>query len=109
MFFHDPTWQMASLRQCSPNIRSGRQGCQCHRSWALAESVVTSLKNRCFSTLRRTFITNAFLPAETEESLDARQVEEVEDFVSQCDVVTVNALLHKGDLWNVQPAPKDHI
>ncbi|TFY67723.1 hypothetical protein EVG20_g3851 [Dentipellis fragilis] len=92
---------------------------------------------------------------ETEKSLTARRVADVKDFVSQCDIVTINAPLHEGtrglinkdmlkhfkpgswlvntargaiceaedvaaavksgqlrgyagDVWNVQPAPKDH-
>ena len=87
--------------------------------------------------------------------MNARRVEDIKDFVSQCDIVTVNAPLHEGtrnlinadllkhfkkgawlvntargaicnaedvaaalksgqlngyagDVWNVQPAPKDH-
>ncbi|KAJ3873117.1 NAD-dependent formate dehydrogenase [Lentinula edodes] len=97
----------------------------------------------------------AKLPVEREEAIKARRVEDIEEFVSQCDVVTVNAPLHEGtrglinekllskfkpgawlvntargaicdtdavaaalksgqlrgyagDVWNVQPAPKDH-
>ncbi|KAJ3768995.1 NAD-dependent formate dehydrogenase [Lentinula raphanica] len=97
----------------------------------------------------------AKLPAEREKAVKARKVEDIEDFVGQCDVVTVNAPLHEGtrglinekllskfkpgawlvntargaicdadavaaalksgqlrgyagDVWNVQPAPKDH-
>ncbi|KAF8880373.1 NAD-dependent formate dehydrogenase [Mucidula mucida] len=96
------------------------------------------------------------LPAAAEKEVKARRVEDIKEFVSQCDVVTVNAPLHKGtlglindellshfkpgawlvntargaicdadavaralksgqlngyagDVWNVQPAPKDHI
>ncbi|KAI0067172.1 NAD-dependent formate dehydrogenase [Artomyces pyxidatus] len=95
------------------------------------------------------------LPASAENTVNARRVEDLKDFVSQCDVVTVNAPLHEGtrgiinkdllqhfkpgawlvntargaicnaedvasavksgqlrgyagDVWNVQPAPKDH-
>ncbi|KAI0642499.1 NAD-dependent formate dehydrogenase [Trametes meyenii] len=95
------------------------------------------------------------LPQETATQLGARRVEDLKDFVSQCDVVTINAPLHDGtrglvnadllahfkkgawlvntargaicnaedvaaalksgklngyagDVWNVQPAPKDH-
>ncbi|KAI0315006.1 hypothetical protein OF83DRAFT_1174251 [Amylostereum chailletii] len=95
------------------------------------------------------------LNAEREKAVKARRVEDIKDFVSQCDVVTVNAPLHEGtkglinknllshfkkgawlvntargaiceandvaaalksgqlngyagDVWNVQPAPKDH-
>ncbi|KIK58668.1 hypothetical protein GYMLUDRAFT_45253 [Collybiopsis luxurians FD-317 M1] len=95
------------------------------------------------------------LPAEREQAVKARRVEDIEQFVSECDVVTVNAPLHEGtrglinekllskfkpgawlvntargaicdqdavvaalksgqlrgyagDVWNVQPAPKDH-
>ncbi|KAJ3785151.1 NAD-dependent formate dehydrogenase [Lentinula aff. detonsa] len=97
----------------------------------------------------------AKLPVEREEAVKARKVDDIEDFVAQCDVVTVNAPLHEGtrglinekllskfkpgawlvntargaicdadavaaalksgqlrgyagDVWNVQPAPKDH-
>ncbi|KAJ3983999.1 NAD-dependent formate dehydrogenase [Lentinula detonsa] len=97
----------------------------------------------------------AKLPVEREQAVKARKVDDIEDFVSQCDVVTVNAPLHEGtrglinekllskfkpgawlvntargaicdadavaaalksgqlrgyagDVWNVQPAPKDH-
>ncbi|KJA20691.1 hypothetical protein HYPSUDRAFT_203488 [Hypholoma sublateritium FD-334 SS-4] len=96
------------------------------------------------------------LPAAAAESVKARRVEDLKDFVSQCDVVTVNCPLHEGtrglvnaellkhfkkgawlvntargaicdkddvaaalasgqlsgyagDVWNVQPAPKDHV
>jgi len=95
------------------------------------------------------------LPAEAASGVKARRVEDLKDFVSQCDVVTVNCPLHEGtrglvnadllkhfkkgawlvntargaicdkddvaaavksgqingyagDVWNVQPAPKDH-
>jgi formate dehydrogenase len=36
------------------------------------------------------------LPAEAEKAVQARRVEDIKDFVSQCDVVTVNAPLHEG-------------
>ena len=36
------------------------------------------------------------LPAEAEKAVGARRVEDLKDFVSQCDVVTVNAPLHEG-------------
>lgn len=96
------------------------------------------------------------LPAGAAEAVKARRVEDLKDFVSQCDVVTVNCPLHEGtrglvnkellkhfkkgawlvntargaicdtddvaealkegiingysgDVWNVQPAPKDHV
>ncbi|KAI4523477.1 hypothetical protein K525DRAFT_236811 [Schizophyllum commune Loenen D] len=96
------------------------------------------------------------LPAEANKDLGARRVEDLKEFVSQLDVLTVNAPLHpgtkglinrdllqhfktgawivntargaicdkdaiaealktgkingySGDVWNVQPAPKDHI
>jgi len=96
------------------------------------------------------------LPAGAAESVGARRVEDLKEFVSQCDVVTVNCPLHEGtrglvnadllkhfkkgawlvntargaicdkdavaaalasgqlrgyagDVWNVQPAPKDHV
>ncbi|KAI0349871.1 NAD-dependent formate dehydrogenase [Trametes cingulata] len=95
------------------------------------------------------------LPEETTKKLGARRVEDLQEFVSQCDVITINAPLHDGtrnlvnadllkhfkkgawivntargaicnaddiaaalktgqlngyagDVWNVQPAPKDH-
>ncbi|KAJ3516897.1 hypothetical protein NLJ89_g840 [Agrocybe chaxingu] len=98
----------------------------------------------------------AALPAGAAESVKARRVEDLKEFVSQCDLVTINAPLHDGtrglinaellkhfkkgawivntargaicdkdaiaaalasgqitgyagDVWNVQPAPKDHI
>ncbi|KAF7790347.1 hypothetical protein EIP86_001302 [Pleurotus ostreatoroseus] len=97
----------------------------------------------------------AALPEEAAKAVNARRVEDLKDFVSQCDVVTVNAPLHEGtrnlinadllshfkpgawlvntargaicnaedvaaavksghlrgyagDVWNKQPAPKDH-
>ncbi|KAF9568006.1 NAD-dependent formate dehydrogenase [Agrocybe pediades] len=96
------------------------------------------------------------LPAAAAETVKARRVEDLKQFVSQCDVVTVNCPLHEGtrglvnaellkhfkkgawlvntargaicdkdavaealasgqlsgysgDVWNVQPAPKDHV
>ncbi|CAA7271187.1 unnamed protein product [Cyclocybe aegerita] len=96
------------------------------------------------------------LPAAAAESVGARRVEDLKEFVSQCDLVTINCPLHEGtrglinadllkhfkkgawivntargaicdkdaiaaalasgqingyagDVWNVQPAPKDHI
>ncbi|KLO16968.1 NAD-dependent formate dehydrogenase [Schizopora paradoxa] len=96
------------------------------------------------------------LPDAAAKAVGARRVEDLKDFVSQCDVVTVNAPLHEGtrglvnaellkhfkkgawlvntargaicdkdavaaalksgqlsgysgDVWNVQPAPKDHV
>ncbi|KAI0261998.1 hypothetical protein BC834DRAFT_1043734 [Gloeopeniophorella convolvens] len=95
------------------------------------------------------------LPAEAEKAVGARRVMDIEEFVSQCDVITINAPLHEGtlglvnkdllakfkhgawlvntargaicvaedvaaavrsgqlrgyagDVWNVQPAPRDH-
>ncbi|TRM69380.1 hypothetical protein BD626DRAFT_391884 [Schizophyllum amplum] len=98
----------------------------------------------------------ATLPESANAGLDARRVEDLKDFVSQCDVVTINTPLHdgtrglinrdllqhfkpgawivntargaicdkdaiaeavrsgringySGDVWNVQPAPKDHV
>ncbi|KDN38464.1 NAD-dependent formate dehydrogenase [Tilletiaria anomala UBC 951] len=97
----------------------------------------------------------AELPAEANKAVGARRVEDLNEFLSQCDVITVNAPLHEGtrnlinkdtlkhvkkgawivntargaicnaediaaavqsgqisgyggDVWNVQPAPKDH-
>lgn len=38
------------------------------------------------------------LPKEAAEKVGARRVEDLKDFVSQCDVVTVNAPLHEGTL-----------
>ncbi|PCH40432.1 hypothetical protein WOLCODRAFT_68434 [Wolfiporia cocos MD-104 SS10] len=96
------------------------------------------------------------LPADAEKAVKARRVQDLKEFVSQCDVVTVNCPLHEGtqnlinadllkhfkkgawlvntargaicdkdavaaavksgqlrgyagDVWNVQPAPKDHV
>ena len=96
------------------------------------------------------------LPAEAEKAVGARRVLDLKEFVSQCDVVTVNCPLHdgtrglvnaellkhfkkgawvvntargaicdkdaiaealksgqisgySGDVWNVQPAPRDHV
>ncbi|KDQ50919.1 hypothetical protein JAAARDRAFT_41710 [Jaapia argillacea MUCL 33604] len=96
------------------------------------------------------------LPEKAAKEIKARRVEDLKEFVSQCDVVTVNTPLHEGtmglvneellkhfkkgswlvntargaicdkdavaaalkngplngyagDVWNVQPAPKDHI
>jgi formate dehydrogenase len=98
----------------------------------------------------------ASLPEHAAKEVNARRVEDLKDFVSQCDVVTVNCPLHEGtkglvnadllkhfkkgawlvntargaicdkdavaeaiksghlngysgDVWNVQPAPKDHV
>ncbi|CDO75341.1 hypothetical protein BN946_scf184966.g9 [Trametes cinnabarina] len=96
------------------------------------------------------------LPEEAAKAVGVRRVDDLKDFVSQCDVITVNCPLHEGtrglvnadllkhfkkgawlvntargaicdkdavaealksgqlfgysgDVWNVQPAPKDHI
>jgi formate dehydrogenase len=96
------------------------------------------------------------LPAAASEAVKARRVADLKDFVSQCDVITVNCPLHEGtrglvnadllkhfkkgawlvntargaicdqdavaaalksghlsgyggDVWNVQPAPKEHV
>jgi formate dehydrogenase len=96
------------------------------------------------------------IPEEAAAKIKARRVEDLKEFVSQCDVVTVNCPLHEGtkglvnddllkhfkkgawlvntargaicdkdavaralasgqlsgyggDVWNVQPAPKDHV
>ncbi|KAJ3733506.1 NAD-dependent formate dehydrogenase [Lentinula guzmanii] len=96
------------------------------------------------------------LPAASQQAVKARRVEDIKEFVSQCDVVTVNCPLHEGtkglvndellshfkkgawlvntargaicdkdavaralksgqlsgyagDVWDVQPAPKDHV
>jgi len=95
------------------------------------------------------------LPEDAAKAVGARRVDDIKDFVSQCDIVTVNAPLHEGtrglinadllkhfkkgawivntargaivdrkdlaaalesghingyagDVWDVQPAPKDH-
>jgi len=96
------------------------------------------------------------LPSDAAKAIGVRRVEDLKDFVSQCDIVTVNCPLHEGtrglvngellkhfkkgswlvntargaicdkdavaealksghlngysgDVWNVQPAPKDHV
>lgn len=36
------------------------------------------------------------LPEQAAKAVEARRVEDLKDFVSQCDVVTVNAPLHEG-------------
>lgn len=36
------------------------------------------------------------LPKDAEKAVNARRVEDLKEFVSQCDVVTVNAPLHEG-------------
>lgn len=36
------------------------------------------------------------LPTEAEKAVGVRRVHDLEDFVSQCDLVTVNAPLHEG-------------
>ena len=87
---------------------------------------------------------------EAQKAVGARRVDDLREFVSQCDVVTVNCPLHEGtrglvhfkrgawlvntargaicdkealaealrsgqlsgyvgDVWDVQPAPKDHV
>ncbi|KAF9501843.1 hypothetical protein BDN71DRAFT_1537973 [Pleurotus eryngii] len=98
----------------------------------------------------------AALPQAATDAVKARRVEDLKEFVSQCDVVTINCPLHEGtkglvneellshfkkgawlvntargaicdkdavakalksghlsgyagDVWNVQPAPKDHV
>ncbi|PCH43627.1 NAD-dependent formate dehydrogenase [Wolfiporia cocos MD-104 SS10] len=98
----------------------------------------------------------AALPEQAAQAVGARRVEDLKEFVSQCDVVTVNCPLHEGtrglvnaellkhfkkgawlvntargaicdkdavaaalksgqlsgyagDVWNVQPAPRDHV
>ncbi|THH04556.1 hypothetical protein EW145_g5434 [Phellinidium pouzarii] len=92
-----------------------------------------------FNTKELLYYDYAPLPEEAAKAINARHVEDLKDFVSQCDVVTVNAPLHEGawlvntargaicdmdavaaavksgqlngyagDVWNVQPAPKDH-
>jgi len=97
----------------------------------------------------------AALPAEAEKAINARRVEDLHEFLGQCDVITINTPLHEGtrglvntellkhvkkgawivntargaiadriaikealasgqingyagDVWDVQPAPKDH-
>ncbi|KAF8194149.1 NAD-dependent formate dehydrogenase [Pholiota molesta] len=65
------------------------------------------------------------LKPELAAEVKARRVEDLKDFVSQCDIVTINCPLHeqtkglvnaellkhfkKGDVWDKQPAPKEHI
>ncbi|KAI0273616.1 formate dehydrogenase-II [Gloeopeniophorella convolvens] len=108
-----------------------------------------------FDTKELLYYDYAQLPSDVEKAVKARRVEDLKEFVSQCDVVTVNAPLHhgtrnlvnrdllahfkpgawivntargaicnaediaealesgkirgySGDVWNVQPAPKDH-
>ncbi|TCD66113.1 formate dehydrogenase (NAD+) [Steccherinum ochraceum] len=98
----------------------------------------------------------AALPEQAAKAVGARRIEDLKDFVSQCDVITVNAPLHEGtrnlinaellshfkkgawlvntargaicdkdavaaalksgqlrgyagDVWDVQPAPRDHV
>ncbi|KAL0956427.1 hypothetical protein HGRIS_002575 [Hohenbuehelia grisea] len=109
-----------------------------------------------FDTKELIYYDYAPLPAAAAEAVKARRVEDLKEFVSQCDVVTVNCPLHEGtrglvnaellkhfkkgawlvntargaicdkdavaealksgqlsgysgDVWNVQPAPKDHV
>ncbi|KAJ8090379.1 formate dehydrogenase (NAD+) [Marasmius tenuissimus] len=109
-----------------------------------------------FNTKELLYYDYAPLPEEAARAIKARRVEDLEEFVSQCDVVTLNAPLHEGtrglindkllakfkpgawlvntargaicdrdavaralqsgqlsgyagDVWNVQPAPKDHV
>nr|BDI62034.1 NAD-dependent formate dehydrogenase [Trametes versicolor] len=109
-----------------------------------------------FNTKELIYYDYAALPEEAAKSVGARRVEDLKDFVSQCDVVTVNCPLHEGtrglvnaellksfkkgawlvntargaicdkdavaaalksgqlsgyagDVWNVQPAPVDHV
>ncbi|KAI5123057.1 hypothetical protein M0805_000492 [Coniferiporia weirii] len=108
-----------------------------------------------FNTKELLYYDYAPLPEEAAKAVGARRVEDLKEFVSQCDVVTVNCPLHEGtiglvntellshfkkgawlvntargaicdkdavaaaikagtlngyagDVWNVQPAPKDH-
>ncbi|KAH9858767.1 NAD-dependent formate dehydrogenase, partial [Lenzites betulinus] len=109
-----------------------------------------------FNTKELIYYDYAALPEEAAKAVGARRVDDLKDFVSQCDVVTVNCPLHEGtrglvnaellshfkkgawlvntargaicdkdavaaalksgqlsgyagDVWNVQPAPKDHV
>ncbi|KAI0823742.1 NAD-dependent formate dehydrogenase [Trametes gibbosa] len=109
-----------------------------------------------FDTKELLYYDYAALPEHAAKAVNARRVEDLKDFVSQCDVVTVNCPLHEGtrglvnadllkhfkkgawlvntargaicdkdavaaalksgqlagyagDVWNVQPAPKDHV
>ncbi|KAI0630315.1 NAD-dependent formate dehydrogenase [Trametes polyzona] len=109
-----------------------------------------------FNTKELLYYDYAALPEEAAKAVNARRVEDLKDFVSQCDVVTVNCPLHEGtrglvnadllkhfkkgawlvntargaicdkdavaealksgqlsgyagDVWNVQPAPRDHV
>ncbi|EJD02881.1 NAD-dependent formate dehydrogenase [Fomitiporia mediterranea MF3/22] len=108
-----------------------------------------------FNTKELLYYDYAPLPDDAAKAVGARRVEDLKDFVSQCDVITVNCPLHEGtrglvneellkhfkkgawlvntargaicdkdavaaavksgqlngyagDVWNVQPAPKDH-
>lgn len=108
-----------------------------------------------FQTKELLYYDYAPLPEEAAKAVNARRVEDLKEFVSQCDIVTVNCPLHEGtkglvneellksfkkgawivntargaivdkdalaaavksghingyagDVWNVQPAPKDH-
>ncbi|KAG5723747.1 Formate dehydrogenase [Termitomyces sp. T112] len=109
-----------------------------------------------FDTKELLYYDYAPLPPEAAKAVKARRVEDLKEFVSQCDVVTVNCPLHEGtrdlintdllkhfkkgaflvntargaicnadavaaalksgqlsgysgDVWNVQPAPKNHV
>ncbi|EIW82873.1 NAD-dependent formate dehydrogenase [Coniophora puteana RWD-64-598 SS2] len=109
-----------------------------------------------FDTKELLYYDYAALPEAAAKAVNARRVEDLKEFVSQCDVVTVNCPLHEGtkglvnaellkhfkkgawlvntargaicdkdavaaalksgqingyagDVWNVQPAPKDHV
>ncbi|KAI0645655.1 NAD-dependent formate dehydrogenase [Trametes meyenii] len=108
-----------------------------------------------FDTKELLYYDYAALPEQAAKAVKARRVEDLKEFVSQCDVVTVNCPLHEGtrglvnadllkhfkkgawlvntargaicdkdavaealksgqlngyagDVWNVQPAPRDH-
>ncbi|KAI0048816.1 NAD-dependent formate dehydrogenase [Auriscalpium vulgare] len=49
-----------------------------------------------FNTKELLYFDYKALPEEAEKAVGARRVEDLKEFVSQCDVVTVNAPLHEG-------------
>ena len=48
------------------------------------------------------------LPEEAAKTVNVRRVEDLKDFVSQCDVITVNAPLHEGTLGLVNKELLSH-
>ena len=50
----------------------------------------------------------ASLPEEASKAVGARRVADLKDFVSQCDVITVNAPLHEGTLGLVNKELLSH-